>query len=250
MNIILDVNSIEIKNVSFLDSKKNIIVNGKFTRLMYSNSFLTMSGLYINFPINLQYINSGINDTNLFTNSRNMNNLIEDQSNELQSYKNIVFFNVNNPNNINIIKQICELEYKLLNYYKSEFLSLPSNNYKSFSLILSKQLSIGKLKLYKEINLVQSNNLFEENPKLQPILLSKNLSNSFSHSPSSIPPPPPGFSNINYLGFYDNSYGGLFESKNKISSQKKIYIVLKISGIWETKDEIGLTYKFLETSSI
>ena len=246
MNIILDVNSVEIKNVSFLDSKKNIIVNGKFTRLMYSNSFLTISGLYINFPINLQYINAGINDTNIFTISRT-NNYIEDQNNDLQSYKNIVFFNVNNPNNINIIKQICELEYKLLNYYKLEFLSSGLDNHKSFSLILNKQLSIGKLKLYKELNTIPSNNFIEEKPKSTSIYKSNSL--DLLNFPSNIPPPP-GFSNNSYFGGYQTIYKNFFVGKNKISSQKKTYIVLKISGIWETKDEIGLTYKFIETSSI
>jgi hypothetical protein len=243
MNIILDVNSVEIKNVSFLDSKKNIIVNGKFTRLMYSNSFLTMSGLYINFPINLQYINT--HDSNLFGISRT-NNYIEDILNDSPSHKNIVFFNVNNPNNVNIIKQICDLEYKLLNYYKSEFLLSNTNNYKSFSLILNKQLSIGKLKLYKELNSSVSNNLFEEINKTPHILFSKNSSSCLSL----LPPPPPGFSTINYSGFYNNSDCIRFEEKNKTVSQKKMHIVLKISGIWETKDEIGLTYKFLESYSI
>jgi len=247
MNIILDINSIEIKNVSFLESKKNIIVNGKFTRLMYSNSFLTMSGLYISFPINLHNVNNN-NDTNIF-NIPKTNTLFEETNNELQSLKNIVFFNINNPNNINIIKQICELEYKLLNYYKLEFLSLPinNNNNKSFSLILNKQLNIGKIKLYKEINSVQTNNFFKEKCNSQLFFSSKNDDLMKISSTSSLPPPPPGFTNINYFGFYNNSYKNIFEEKSKISTQKKTYIVLKISGIWETKDEIGLTYKFLES---
>lgn len=241
MNIVLDVDSIEIKNISFLDSKKNIIVNGKFTRLMYSNSFLTMSGLYIDFPINLHTIN----ESNLFGISRT-NNYIEDILNDSPSHKNTLFFNVNNPTNVNIIKQICDLEYKLLNYYKSEFLLSNNNNYKSFSLILNKQLSFGKLKLYKELSNSTNNTLFEEKSKLQSVLFAKNSSNYFSL----LPPPPPGFSTINYSGFYNNLDCIRFEEKNKTVSQKKMHIVLKISGIWETKDEIGLTYKFLETYSI
>ncbi len=259
MNIVLDINSIEIKNVSFLDSKKNIIINGKFTRLMYSNPFLTMNGIYINIPINLQYTNAINNDTNIFNVSRTYN-LVDDLSNELQSLKNIVFFNANNHNNMIIIKQICELEYKLLSNYKLEFLSSHGDNNKTFSMILNRQLSIGKIKLYRELNPNQSYGLPEEKYKVSNIsnvTLEKNEETTrFNLGP------PPGFQNINYLGTFQSLQKNILEEKKMINfnsqisnkniqnSKEKSYIVLKISGIWETKDEIGLTYKFLEMFSI
>lgn len=250
MNIVLDINSVDIKNILFLDSKKNIIVNGKFTRLIYSNSLLTMSGLYINFPINLQYIN---NESNLFNISR-INNSSDDYfgglDNDSQSLKNIIFFNNNNPTNINILKQICELEYKLLNYYKAEFLSSSIENFKTFSLILNKQLSIGKIKLYKEII----------SPSSQYIQSASFPFNSVSNNFIS---PPPGFSNINNFKSCKNLSKNSLDEKNKtikfyqqnnsnnlLNIQKKNFIILKISGIWETKNEIGLTYKFLEMTSL
>lgn len=45
--------------------------------------------------------------------------------------------------------------------------------------------------------------------------------------------------NYNYSNFYNN---------NNINIINKNKIILKISGLWETKDTVGITYKFILTS--
>ena len=43
-------NQFDIKNIGFLESKKNIIFDGKFTKLIYSDNYLTMNGIFFKFP--------------------------------------------------------------------------------------------------------------------------------------------------------------------------------------------------------
>ena len=149
MNIIFEnIKDVNVENVAFLEKKKNIIMDGKFTKIIYTDTCVTMNGLYINTPI--QY----------------------------NSYDSNIVYISNTLNNLKIIKNIIEIEYNLLKYYKQFY-----NVYKNIIYNINNQLIIGKIKLYKEQY---------RNP---------------SH---------------------------------------KIKIILKISGIWETVNEIGITYKFLE----
>ena len=57
MNIlVLPINEVIYDYIYFLDSKKNILMDGIFTKLIYTNEWFTMNGLYINLPIEVQYI--------------------------------------------------------------------------------------------------------------------------------------------------------------------------------------------------
>jgi hypothetical protein len=53
---------------------------------------------------------------------------------------------------------------------------------------------------------------------------------------------------INNLGLSNQLHKGCFkiykERKHGVASQKKY--MLKISGVWENVNEVGITYKFLE----
>lgn len=302
MNVVLDFNQINLKNVSFLDSKKNIILNGKFTRFMYTDDCMSMNGLYINFPIFTPYHNTNIttNSNPVFPSLINYNSKDTHipreneegfifQNKELNNdNKNFISFNTNNPHNINIIKYVCDLEYQLLEYYRLACLTSDKDfTYKNLSTNLSNQINLGKLKLYKEKNTKSTNNSLNDNPEKymdlvsSPIFNIKGASSTVAKKQNVITYPPPGFSKINYSlsdsnlsnisnMFSQREIGGFekrvnsfnkkeneicmengryynFLEKNLIHKKKKSVIVLKISGIWETKDEIGLTYKFLET---
>jgi len=53
MNIVLDIDKIEKKNIFFYEPVKNtVIMNSNFIRILYSNKELMMNGLYIKFNIN------------------------------------------------------------------------------------------------------------------------------------------------------------------------------------------------------
>ena len=57
MNVlILPLEEITVENVFFMDSKKNILMDGTFTKLIFMNEWFTMNGIYLDFPIEIQKI--------------------------------------------------------------------------------------------------------------------------------------------------------------------------------------------------
>lgn len=104
-----------------MDKKKNIIVNGTFTRLLYSNSFFVMNGLFFEFPI-VDY--------------RIVNN---NQHSEL-------VFSPYKDTNMSYVSDFVKIENGLLTNYNM----IHSTN-KPFSLVLSKQLHSGNMKLYRNL---------------------------------------------------------------------------------------------------
>jgi hypothetical protein len=162
MNIVLDtISQIDIKNISFLETKRNIIVDGNFTKIIYSDICVTMNGIFAKFPLKITDMDSNMN-------------------------KNIVAFNPNIMHNYSMIKTLAEIENKIIDYYNHEY----GINNKCVYILLN-QLLTGKIKLYREGS-------------------EKDM----------------------------NRHG---EIPN---------VIIKISGVWETNDEVGITYKFLEMNTI
>lgn len=156
--------------IKFLDTKKNNIMDGKFTKLLYSNEYALFNGLYILCPI-----------------IRNVSNT---------SYKNNFTFHPHISNNLMIIQQLSHIEKKLITFYKQYNTCNKKHVYS-----LQNQLYSGTIKVYQDI--VKNNSL------------TKYEANMDMH-------------NLNECLFLQSFY------------------VIKISGIWETSDTIGITYKFLE----
>ena len=48
MNFVLNIDQFDIDFVKFMDTKKNIIMNGEFTKIVYSDNCVTFNGIYIN----------------------------------------------------------------------------------------------------------------------------------------------------------------------------------------------------------
>ena len=154
MNFIINMNHFQIENLHLFEKKKNIVIDGIFTKMIYSDKLLSMNGIYLNFPLELNLNQNPYNNKN-------------------------VFFYSYTKNNDNYIKELSNLETNIINYYKYFY-----NVNKENSMVLKKQLQSGFFKLYRQ----QTN-----------------------------------------------------EKKNG-----NVKFVLKISGIWETKNEIGITFKLLE----
>ena len=143
MYLLLNIDQVKLNEIIFLDPSKNkIIRDGYFIKILYSNSYFTMNGIYIIFPI-------------CYSNLNRINN----------KYK-ITFLYENNKD---VFEKIQTMEIDILN-----------------------KLNIKKNPKY----------LFHEIFKNQTLLL------------SNIP-------------------------------KKSEEIILKISGIWETNYEFGLSYKFM-----
>ena len=47
MLLVFNTNDIVIDNVFFLETRKNIILDGKFTKIIYSDENLVMNGIYM-----------------------------------------------------------------------------------------------------------------------------------------------------------------------------------------------------------
>jgi hypothetical protein len=151
MNIIFDIEDIEHHNFHFLEKKKNVVLDGYFTKIIYSNEYLTMNGIFFKFPVQIQSINEFPN-------------------------KNIIHYYSYAPTNLAYIEKISEMENNIIHYYKSTY-----NINKKVDMGLTNQLLSGSFKIYKE-------------PK---------------------------------------------------KSMKHAKYVLKISGIWETRESVGVTFKFM-----
>ena len=134
MNFVLNIDQFNIDCVKFMDTKKNIIMNGDFTKIIYSDNLITLNGIYINCIMNER----------------------------------------------NFTKKIIELENTLIEYYKYRI----GDGIKSC--------------------------LFNETISSQLITPFRNC-----------------------------------DRVNKWSNETQP-IILKISGIWENNNQIGLTYKFIE----
>jgi len=160
MILSIDLNDFSLINTCFLDTKENIIMDGNFTKIIYSNKSFTINGIYIHL---------------------NFDNVIIDKN----MNKQYIQFNPYSFHNQKIIKELINIENKILEYYKIYH----SNNSKSTNL-LEKQLYSGNIKIYKE-----------------------------------------------YIDNKNNKSCKILQNKNRI---------LKISGVWENYNEIGLTYKLLE----
>ena len=164
MNILLDFKHFSLYNIFNCDTKENIIMEGKFTKLLYSNELFTMNGIYFSFPIE--------------------NITIEKVGN-----KNIIKFHSYSQVNLPIIQEFAKIECRILEHYK-----YMNKCVRKISNTLSKQLYSGSMKIYKDLHSIKN---------------------------------------------YDNN--------NKNTDEIPVDFFLKISGIWETENEIGLTYKLHRT---
>ena len=154
MNVILDIYNFSSENVYFLDKKQNIIFDGFFTKIMYSNELFLMNGVFFQFPIKIVKL------------SENMN-------------KYYVSFNPHLTSNSEVLQGFADIENALLEHYKKM-----NNCNKKINNMLSKQIYSGGIKIF-------------------------------------------------------NGY-----RKERVGfNVGPLCLVIKISGVWETNDEIGITYK-------
>jgi hypothetical protein len=125
MNVIFNIPEFNIENVFFLETKKNILMDGNFTKIIYSNDLITLNGIYLLFPIFIY----------------NYNKL----TNKIYNY-----FHINHNDNLAVIKEIFSIENKILLYYKKCF-----NCNKQITYVLSDQLRAGNIKIYCDFKEIQ-----------------------------------------------------------------------------------------------
>jgi len=155
MNIVYPIQNYDMNNVFFLDSKRNIIMDGKFSKINYSDTNITLNGIFLSTPFQV----------------KNFENIMN---------KYILKFDTFNETNIEISRKLIQIEKMLIDNY-----IITNSSKKRPFYLLREQLENGSVKLYRDCNILNSN------------------------------------------------------------ISKPVFI-LKISGIWENNENIGLTYKFIE----
>jgi hypothetical protein len=132
MNVVLHINNYSNDNIYLLDSKQNIITDGIFTKIIFSNKLFAMNGIFLFFPI----------DTDNIINSNG---------------RYFIHFNPNSSHNSDIIKNVYTIEDNILDLYKNT-----NNIKKKKTYVLNNQLFTGNIKVYKD-NYDSSQDIFYSN---------------------------------------------------------------------------------------
>ena len=127
MNIIHEMSQVELKNLFLMESRKNIILDGKFTKITNSDEYFSTNGVFIHTPLSF--------------------------ASDKQSNKTLLKFPVNNKQNAKLIIGLSQIEQSILEYYKHLL-----NSNKQIVLSLSDNMKNGCVKLYRECFLTGSSN--------------------------------------------------------------------------------------------
>jgi hypothetical protein len=177
MNIVINPTKFNSKNIFFLEKKKNNIIDGCFSKIIYSSEYFTMNGVFFVIPF---VSKSSPPITALSNNIPFVSTKVSGREyQDLSESKYTVCFYTHDVKNLQYITLLSEIENMIINTYK-EMNGLKKRN----NLVLTNQLYKGFFKIYKE-------------------------------------------------------------KQNCKSPNEKKYM-LKISGVWENAEEVGITYKFIE----
>jgi hypothetical protein len=229
MNIIINPTTFNSKCIFFSDKKKNNIINGCFSKIIYSPEYFTMNGIFFVIPFTIKSHMSisnppGIENSSFF---RSVNPALsfDDKSstdNLLAHYnKYTVYFYTHDVKNLQHITLLSKIENAIINTYK-EINGLKKRS----NLVLSNQLYKGFFKIYKE---------------------KRRTITKLLHSPS--------YTQGNVSGESQDTEGSVKTCvdrtpfsvlRSKEENEKNTEYMLKISGVWENAEEIGITYKFIE----
>ena len=120
MNIAYSLEKINLQNVFFLDSKKNIIMDGKFTKIIYSDNLISTSGVSAVVPFR--------------------NTLIDKTPT-----RNLLKFQYSDVANARLANELIEIERQMIEYYRN--LTQSSN---TPVLTLRDHIKNGCIKIYRE----------------------------------------------------------------------------------------------------
>jgi hypothetical protein len=127
MNVILDISNFQLNNIIFLENKRNMIMDGTFSKIIYSTQYFSLNSIYLTFPLEIQSLDKQMN-------------------------KYIMKYNPYSIINAQLIQDLSKIEYRIIEYYKQI-----NHINKRTNCILNKQLLTGNLKMYKDFNLSKIN---------------------------------------------------------------------------------------------
>lgn len=216
MIVAIDANTFNNNYVMFQETKINNMIDGNFTKFFYSSNCMSMTGVYIKFPLTVK---------ELFN--------THDKKN--------VRFTVTQKN-IEMRNAICEIEKNILNLFKVYL-----NNKKLPLFIIKEQLNSGIIKITTDHRNIY--NTVCAKPRRHnftythlPLKKQSNQQELYNYSKTK--------ERYNKSVSYNpdlNKYNTHFNPTSNPNPNpiKKTYII-KISGIWENSTSYGLTYKIIE----
>jgi hypothetical protein len=209
-----------INNVYFLDTKKNIIMDGNFTKIIYSVQTATLNSVYIEFPIQ--------------------------KTVHKPQNKNMIYFSLLNQVNINIIKNLNRIEHDIIEHFKTFYNITKINVYS-----LKDQLKCGCVKIYYE----NTSSYFSESDSRKNgffgmkrdfySLSSSGLCDELKIFADQEAPVVNPVKSVSVDSFVDAAAPFPAQS-TRTQNQENARYVIKISGIWENINSIGITYKVME----
>ena len=120
MNIILDNSNFQLGYMYFLQPKQNIIMDGTFSKIIYSDECFSLNSVYLSMPLEIQSI---------------------ERSGNKHSAK---LFVDSSQNNV-FIQELSKIEHRIIEYYKQTH---PNKGGKNSVVSIYKQLMSGSIKLY------------------------------------------------------------------------------------------------------
>jgi hypothetical protein len=119
MNIAYKLDKLDLQNLFFMDSKKNIIMEGKFTKIIYSDGILTTNGISAVVPFHNAMLDKTYNKT-------------------------VLKFQTSDATNHRIVNELAYIEKYILDYYKQV-----TSNAKSSTTTLNDHMKNGNVKIYR-----------------------------------------------------------------------------------------------------
>ena len=158
MNIVCSTDNFNTQNLFFSIPKRNIIMDGIFTKIMYSNEFVTINQIYLHIHFQSPFINKFMNNYfiyfNTMHNTKMIKDLIDFETLVLKQY--IANFNqsCNQPTDTHSsIEKKTSIQYHRDVAYPH---SPKCNIEKQPLFLLKEQLLSGNVKLYRESNVPTS----------------------------------------------------------------------------------------------
>lgn len=155
MNLLCNVSTFQPQNICFLETKKNMVIDGNFTKIIYSDAIVSLNGLYISCPLESSQV-PNFPMTGKNPHSQSFSGVTQVKPTTLATYqengvtivtrKCLFVFAFTNTTNIHLIKELNRIEHEIIEYYKEFFCVNKANTYS-----LRTQLKTGSLKVIQKL---------------------------------------------------------------------------------------------------
>ncbi len=230
LNIILDPDTIEFENIYVMDAVKNTIIhNGLFRRFVYSNEYMTLNNIQFDVTFKNVKIQRYYQKHKLF--------LQDDIGSDIQFIINLEHFMLTQMYSINKIPRPNILEQVRNGFIK---FFLRDDNEKGYS-------GNGNDKVNEDDSVVNTNEIVcPPNNKMPKFKIKSNKGTKSTNDRSQ-------YTTVEgeKIKRSEKNKGSEIPYRHKhnrnIDSMPELTLTFKVSGLWETETEFGLTYKICQT---